>query len=153
MRPSCSESSYATCRDGDASQKLSLRFEIHWIISLVRSARYQTVRGTARRILLPVFEDHDREGGLIRPKRMNRLDDLVRSKPGKRRTNMRNSKFFKFLKFFLTKNLRGYIFQPNWQQGRWLHRYLLYIGRVLALGQTDFALEGVRVHHTPPSES
>jgi hypothetical protein len=123
------------------------------MISLVRTARYQTVQGTVRRILLPIFEDHDREGGLRRPKRMNRLDDLVRSKPGKKRRKMRNSKFFKFLKFFLTKNLRGYIFQPNWQQGRWLHRYLLYIGCALAIGQTDFALEGVTVQHTPPSES
>ena len=102
---------------------------------------------------LPIFEDHDREDSLSRAKRMNQPDDFRRSRSKKNGSNMRNSKFFKFLKFFLTKKLRGYIFQPNWQQGRWLHRYLLYIGRVLALGQTDFALEGVRVHHTPPSES
>jgi hypothetical protein len=69
---------------------------------------------------------------------------------------MRNSKFFKFLKFFLTKFWGGYIFQPNWQQGSWLYCYLLYIGCELTLGQIrklDFARQGVSLLGAPSPES
>lgn len=34
---------------------------------------------------------------------------------------MANFKFFRFLRFFLTKILGVFIFVPNWQVDRWLH--------------------------------
>ena len=46
---------------------------------------------------------------------------------------MANLKFFKFLKFFLTKIWGGYIFVPNWQVDSWLrygvlgYRSLTYV--------------------------
>jgi len=50
--------------------------------------------------------------------------------------NMPNFKFFKLLKFFLTKIWGGFIFVPNWQLGGLLHYDFLGY-RILAYFRAD----------------